>query len=175
MTLKGLYDSMEITDPSRFTAPVAAINAHAGRYKAVSENARVPWQVIGVIHQREASGNFSCHLHNGDPLTARTFHVPADRPAIGKPPFSWEYSALDALNLDKMYAVDWNDLDAALDRIERFNGIGYRKHGINSPYVWAGTNHYTKGKYVSDGHFDPDYVDKQPGCAGMLKLLHFHT
>jgi lysozyme family protein len=174
MTLKELYDSMVITDPDRFVWSVNKINEHAPRYKTVADKVGVPWQVIAVLHHREASGSFSCHLHNGDPLTARTVHVPKGRPAIGEPPFSWEYSAVDALTLDKMGSIDWKDMNAALDRIERYNGIGYRSKGINTPYLWAGTNHYTKGKYVADGHFDADVSDKQPGCAGMLKLLKFH-
>lgn len=172
-TLADAYREMKVTDPARFYTPALNIRQHADRYKAVQEKTGVPWQVIGALHHREASGNFSQHLHNGDPLTARTVHVPKGRPEIGEPPFSWEYSAVDALLFDKMDKIDWKDLNAALNRIEGYNGYGYRKKGIMSPYVWAGTNWYSSGKYVADGEYDPKAVDKQPGVAGILKVLDF--
>ena len=59
----------------------------------------MPWYVVGLIHTMESSGNFAAHLHNGDPLSARTTHVPAGRPKAGAPPFTWEESATDALTM----------------------------------------------------------------------------
>jgi lysozyme family protein len=59
----------------------------------------VPWELIAALHEREAGGSFKGHLHNGDPLTGRTYHVPAGRPAKGSPPFTWEASAIDALTM----------------------------------------------------------------------------
>jgi lysozyme family protein len=172
--LKALWDSFLITDLERFKQPVAAILAARDRYAAVAETTGVPWQVIGVIHQRECSGDFNCHLHNGDPLAARTVDEPAGRPTAGNPPFTWDVSAVDALSYDGFLHLDlWSDVPTALYRIERFNGLGYRSHNLLSPYIWAGTDRYTKGKYGSDGHFDPELVDQQPGCAGMLRLLSF--
>ena len=38
-----------------------------------------------------------------------------------------------------------------LYRWEAYNGFGSRRQGINTPYLWAFSNHYTKGKYVADG------------------------
>ena len=37
--------------------------------------------------------------------------------------------------------------------------------------IYAGTTNYTGGKYVADGVYDPNYVDKQLGVALMLKAL----
>jgi len=34
--------------------------------------------------------------------------------------------------------------------------------------VWAGTDQYVSGKYVRDGVYDPNVVDQQLGCAGLL-------
>jgi lysozyme family protein len=28
-----------------------------------------------------------------------------------------------------------------------------------------------KGKYVADGHYDPNVVDQQPGCAALLNRM----
>jgi lysozyme family protein len=110
-------------------------------------------------------------LHNGDPLTARTVHVPAGRPRGGNPPFSWEESARDSLELHGLTkATNWG-LGETLYRWEKSNGLGYRKHGINSPYLWACTNHYTKGKFLGDHVFDPDAVAQYCGAAAILKKL----
>jgi lysozyme family protein len=90
----------------------------------------------------------------------------------GKPPFSWEESALDALDYDKFLGLsDWS-LPRALDRLEAYNGVGYKRRGLPTPYLWAGTNIQKPGKFTSDGNFNPNVMDKQPGCAGILKSLN---
>jgi lysozyme family protein len=43
---------------------------------------------------------------------------------------------------------------------------------IPSPYLWSGTTVYERGKYVADGRFSAIAVDKQIGCAAILKELH---
>ncbi len=96
----------------------------------------------------EASQNFTRHLHNGDPLTARTRQVPAGRPRTGNPPFTWEASATDALTLDGFNSwTDWT-VAGALFKLERFNGSGYRLYHpqVKSPYLWSFSNHYTEGQ-----------------------------
>lgn len=67
-------------------ATARKIVAGRSRYEAVSKATGVPWQLIGVIHAMECGLSFKSHLHNGDPLTARTRQVPAGRPKIGSPP-----------------------------------------------------------------------------------------
>ena len=173
--LASLWESMVITDMARFAGVVARIESNAPRYRKVTAITGVPWQIIASLHEREASGSFLCHLHNGDPLSDRTVHVPKGYPMVGDPPFTWEESAQDALAGEGLCHRDgWADMGVTLDRIERFNGLGYRKRKENSPYLWAGTNHYRNhGKFVEDGHFDPNACDDQPGCAGLLKLLGY--
>jgi lysozyme family protein len=128
------------------------------------------WSVIAIIHSLEASLNFKTHLHNGDPLTAKTVRVPKGRP-LGNPPFDWVESAADALQFDGL--SNWQDwsIPGSLYRFELFNGMGYRKRGIPSPYLWSFSNHYTKGKFVKDGDFDADKVSQQCGAAVLLKVL----
>ena len=69
--------------------------------------------------------------------------------------------------------VAWHDwsVTGALDRWERYNGLGYRKFNINSPYLWSYTNQYSKGKFVADGKFDANAVSAQCGAAAMLREL----
>lgn len=152
-------------------AVVDRICKNTSRYQAAGKAAGVPWYVVGIIHSLEASGNFSTHLHNGDPLTARTVRVPAGRPATGKPPFSWEQSAADALALQKLN--EWKDWSVAgtLDVFERYNGLGYRNRGIPSPYLWSFSSHYSKGKFVADGKFSATAVSEQCGAAVVLRRM----
>jgi lysozyme family protein len=149
---------------------VRRIGSHHGRYEAVSATTGVPWYVIGIIHALECSLNFTRHLHNGDPLTARTTHVPAGRPP-GSPPFTWEQSAVDALRLRALDRwKDWS-VPGLLYKLEGYNGFGYRKVNppIYSPYLWSYSNQYRAGKFVADGHYDPDAISRQ--CGGAVLLL----
>ena len=145
---------------------------HQSRYRDVGFSLnRMPWAMIGVIHAMECGFNFACHLHNGDPLTNRTKHVPAGQPQMGTPPFSWENSAVDALTQEGFNTVtDWS-VPHMLYLLEKFNGFGYRKMGKPSPYLWSFSNLYAKGKYVADGRFDPQSASKQCGAAIMVKAL----
>jgi lysozyme family protein len=147
-------------------------------YEKVSVKTGVPWYVVAVIHSLESSTDFSAHLHNGDPLTARTKNVPQGRPLHGTPPFTWEDSAIDALNYDGACGVrNWN-LPTLFWFLEGFNGWGYRigsgrktTPAHRSAYLFSGTNHYEKGKYIADGSFDPEAISAQVGCMALLKAL----
>lgn len=154
-------------------AIVGKILENRSRYEAVEAAQGVPWFVVAVIHSMEASLSFRHHLHNGDPLTARTVHVPAGRPKQGSPPFTWEESAADALSLRHLGAdTDWS-LGGTLYQIEGYNGWGYRlyhKH-VLSPYLWSFSNHYTSGKYVADGTWSDTAKSQQCGAAVLLRRM----
>lgn len=170
---KAQYETMVI-NPDRIDdvdAIIGKIKAHADKYKEVEQLTNVPWYVTAVIHYRESTLNFATHLHNGDKLTERTIHVPAGRPIKGNPPFTWVESAVDALKLKSYHTcTDWS-IENTLNLIERYNGLGYKKKGLPSPYLWSWSSIYRKGKYVADGRFDPNVVDQQCGAAVLLKLL----
>lgn len=170
---EALYASCQIR-PERVNTVAwyrRKLEQYRHRYEAVADKTGIPWWFIGVVHALEASFNFNGHLHNGDPLSARTVNVPKNRPKIWNPPNDWESSALDALTYERLTGLsDWS-LAAALYRWESFNGFGYYKYNINSPYLWSFSNHYTKGKYVRDNVFDPEAVSKQCGAAVMLCAL----
>lgn len=149
------------------------IKKNISRYQEVADHFKMPPEVVGVIHSLEGSLNFNTHLHNGDPLSRRTTHVPKGRPKNGTPPFSWEVSAIDALTGDGASNVETWDLPHTLYWIEGFNGWGYQLYHskINSPYIWSFTNKYVRGKYDKDGHFNADLVSDQCGAAALLKTL----
>lgn len=160
------------TRSTKINAASAKIAANRSRYELVSKVTGVPWDVIGVIHYRESSNDFRGVLHNGQRIIGtgkKTTLVPA-----GRGPFStWEEAAIDALvNCHPHLAKnkDWS-LGTTLDKLEAYNGLGYRNKGLPSPYLWAGTDQYVKGKYVADGKFDPSHVDQQLGVAALLMKL----
>ncbi|MFS8979445.1 hypothetical protein PO002_34045 [Cupriavidus necator] len=170
-----LFNSCVI-DPNR-AAAVEALNRaliqKKSRYQSVFNATGVPWYVVAVIHNMESGQRMSAHLHNGDPLSARTVQVPAGRPRRGSPPFSWEDSAADALAMKSLSAdTDWS-LAGTLYQLERYNGFGYRcfHPEVLSPYLWSFSNHYTRGKYVADGTWSDSAVSKQCGAAVLLRRL----
>ena len=176
-TLAPEYDQMftgvKLVEATQKIDPIVdKIIAGKARYAEVEKRIGVPWFVTGIIHYEEANFDFSAHLHNGDPLAARTVNVPVGRPIQGEPPFAWEDSASDALQMRGSVGIqDWSIVQI-LYFMERYNGFGYRRnHQINSPYLWNCTSYYTKGFYGSNGAFDPDAVRPRCGAAGVLKRL----
>ena len=143
------------------------------RYKKVDAKTAVPWYIIASLHNMESTGNFRRHLHEGSSLSGRTRWVPKGRPKTSKPPFTWEYSAIDALNHDEMGSVDWGQLDDMLYACECYNGTGYLRYhqSTPSPYLWATTTIEKPGKYVSDGKWSSTARSKQVGVAAILKEM----
>lgn len=137
----------------------------------------VPAPILFCLHYRESDNNFKCHAHEGSSLMHRTRDEPKGRPLHPEPPYTFEQSAEDAYyvcehpTLDK---INWRDTQAALDKMESFNGFGYRRLGIAAPYVWSGTSLYKSGKYIADHKYSPVAVDKQLGCAAILKWMKAH-
>ena len=174
---KAGYENMwltsEILESAHYDLDMIAdaILMNEERYMTVEADSGVPWFWIGAIHSRESSCDFSTHLHNGDPLSARTTHVPAGRPTEGDPPFTWEESAMDALEYQDLIAVyPWDCAQMHL-QAELYNGTGYISHETNSPYLWAGTTHQEPGKYVADGVWDPNAWDAQMGVSAIWRKL----
>ena len=144
-------------------------------YQQVETKTGVPWWFVGLCHYRESHFNFKTYLGNGQALDQITTIVPK-----GRGPFTGDNAfvdgAVDALRLEGFAAAtDWS-IARALFRLEGFNGFGYRSRGVNSPYLYGGSNIYgppeaRAGKFVRDHVFDPDFVDTQLGTAVILKAL----
>lgn len=170
-----LFDSCMIRPERLATVEslVAKLIGNQIRYQRVADALGIPWCFVAVIHNMEASLDFTKHLHNGDPLSQRTVHIPAGRPKKGKPPFGWEESAQDALALKGLSAkTDWS-LAGTLYQLERYNGWGYRLHHphVLSPYLWSFSNHYKGGKYVADGTWSDTAISRQCGAAVLLRRM----
>ena len=176
-----LWDSAEIKGSQvfRIDKAISMYVDNKRRYVVIERMRRggVPAAVIFTLHGRESTWNFKKHLHEGSPLTSRTKWVPKGRPKA--PPrngrvYTFEESAEDALyKLKDLESVNWLKCDNALYAIEKYNGLGYKRYhkDVNSPYLWSGTNHYYRGKYVSDGKFSRTAIDKQLGACAILKRM----
>jgi lysozyme family protein len=125
----------------------------------------VPWPLIGVLDLRESDCNPNTQLAQGDPLHRTSTHVPK-----GQGPYlRWEDGAIYAAHYDGLDDPPAPyDMSVACYMGEKWNGFGPRNRGINTGYLWSGSNHYTRGKYVADGVWDGGAVDQQLGIIPVL-------
>jgi lysozyme family protein len=144
------------------------------QYAPIEAQTTTPWWFIGILHYREA--NFQdAHLHNGDPLTNRTIRFPEGRP-LASPANGIAYtffeSAVDALCMMKYDKAKDRSAGAWLWRFEMWDGFDYAKRGINSEYLWNGTNHFgsgaNQGIFVAEGQFDPFGKSDRVGAGAIL-------
>ena len=147
------------------------------RYEKVAQRTGVPAPLIAAIHYRESSSNFQTYLHQGDPLGRPPVHHPTRIPTF----YAWEDAAVHALE-SKGWLRDQLSMTAATDDLssmatyaEAYNGLGYFNRGLTSPYVYAGTNIYSGGRYVADGVFDPNSWDTRPGVIALIQLTESVT
>lgn len=156
---------------------IANWDKNKARYEKVSETAGIPPKMIAALHWRESTGDFGTYLHQGDPLGKQAVNEPADIPIFKE----WEPAAQHALGLknstQRAYKIDANTTDEAAltSYAERYNGLGYHNyHAMASPYVFSGTDQYSKGKYVGDGDWDANHKDQQLGVLAMMRRIDRH-
>ncbi len=147
--------------------------ANRGRYEAVAAATSMPAKLIAALHFRESSMDFGTYLHQGDPLGRPAVNHPANIPIF----HVWEEAAIhaltqkssirDSLNMDQTT----EDPAALATYAERYNGLGYHNRGSASPYVYAGTDVYTGGKYVRDGVYDASVHDRNPGVMALMMAV----
>lgn len=151
------------------------ILANMARYKEVELATGVPWKIVGCIHEKEASLNFNTYLQNGDRLfNSAGVAVPTTDVPRGVGPFNpqtWVNAAIHALGGQGAHTSAPRSIGYWLGWAEAYNGLGYRKRGLPSPYIWSFTDQYSKGHYIRDGVFDPNAVDANPGVAAMIKTM----
>jgi len=135
----------------------------------------MPAELIAALHWRESSAHFDTYLHQGDPLGRPAVNIPNDIPVF----YEWEEAAIHALTMqyhksrqeDLEITADTKNPNALASYAESYNGLGYYNRQMASPYVYAGTDQYTSGKYVADGSFNRNVVDQQLGVMPMLGAI----
>lgn len=173
------FDTANINPKYQTVAEKAAKTVLAGkaRYEPVAEHFGIPWWVLGCIHYKEASCNFSGVLHNGEKIIGtgkKTKIVPK-----GRGPFSsWEEAAVDAIKfdaLDKKILKNGSSLEGILKALEAYNGMGYFNHHPDqlTCYLWACTTiNKPFGRYTSDGKYDYNAdANSHCGIVPILKVL----
>lgn len=155
---------------TELTKVCAKIFAGQSRYQSIEKVTGVPWHFIGCLHFMEASLRWEACLHNGEPWNKKTTIVPKGR----GPWASFEEAAIDALKYDKLADKPqgyWT-IARMLAFAESYNGTGYRKRGILSPYVFAYTNLSDEmGKYVADHVYDATKPHNRPSVGAILLML----
>lgn len=172
-------DTIQLDPTSAQASDLADFKAHLpgawGAYLKASAVVDLPPNLIAAIHWREAGGSFHAYLAQGDPLGRAPIHVPVNEPTEPDTILGWEDAAAFALRADAadqkalgLTALSSADLAAILAYCEAYNGTGYARKGVPSPYCLAGTSAYNGGKYVRDGVYDPSFHDQQIGVLPML-------
>lgn len=163
------------------TARRLCASSAKSRYQSIALATKVPWWVIAVIHEREASGppHWDRSIAQGDPLNHPSIHDPAGRgPFLNHPSDppgqdAFYRGALDALIDCPPYAARWKDWTAGgtLTLLEEYNGLGYAIRGVPSAYVWSGSDQYVSGKFIADHVYRAGVLDVQEGCAPLLSRM----
>ncbi|WP_439395997.1 peptidoglycan-binding protein [Bradyrhizobium sp. PMVTL-01] len=177
-SLKSEYErnwsSLEIRPGRLADANGVARKALNGKatYQQIERLTGVPWYFTALCHYRESNFDFDTYLGNGESLHRTTTIVPK-----GRGPFTtFVDGAVDAFRIENFIgAQDWS-IARMLFRLEAFNGFGYHAKGVNSPYLYGGSNLYgppeaRAGKFVRDHVFDPNHVDSQLGTAVILHAM----
>ena len=176
----SLLATMQVTNPGLVNATAIKLLNYVdqGYYQSVSEEDGIPQVWMATSFERESSSNFHTSPAQGDPLWEKSIHVPRGLgPYIDHTDINplhwvqaWARAAKDAYHIDRLDTVgaaNWSWERACFEG-ELFNGFGYRQFGVNTPYLWACTSHYTVGKYGSDGHFNRSMHDTQIGIVPVM-------
>lgn len=141
------------------------------RYEFVQSKANVPWYFTAALHFMEASNKMNGNMMNGQPINQVTTIVPK-----GYGPWNtWEESAIDAFKYDGLAAKpkEFWTFGNMLMSAEKYNGLGYRKRGILSPYVTSFTNMSNEvGGFPRDHVYDPAYKHDRPSVGSILLRMH---
>lgn len=151
--------------PAHVTYYQAKLAAGRERYSAVSDLTQVPWQIIGVLHGLEARFDFDRQFITGEKWKDKTKLEPT---GLG-PWDTWDGAAVYGI-MKKERPKDWRLINTCLF-FEKWNGLGYYKKGLYTPYCWNYLVPYAVqggGKYTSDGKYDPKFISKQVGAVTLL-------
>lgn len=140
----------------------------AGRYDAGCKATGVPVAWAAASFEREASSRFNLNPAQGWPLDSESKWIPHNGPFTG--PNAWtnaQVAAYEIDGLDKVGAANWVWARACYEG-EVFNGMGYRARGVHTPYLWAGTSLYVRGKFTGDGVYSATTEDEQLGIVPVM-------
>lgn len=163
------YRAAKFSNQSRASSAVDRLLKLEPIYRMGETKTSVHWFMIGALDAMECDNHPKGVLHNGELIVGtnkKTTLVPK-----GRGPFATKLeSIVDALAYDGLTGKKMS-IGECLKWAEKYNGMGYKSRGIMSPYVWASTDRYSKGRYVADGKFDSNAVSNRAGVASIFKEL----
>ena len=136
-------------------------------YNEIAEDVGLPPAVIAVIHYRENSINFFAEEFNIDITNGSNLEESISQDNFldrTRNVIQTQQEKISGLNL----TVETTDIISMLCFTEMYNGWGYYDNHLISPYSYSGTNIYESGKFISDGTYDPNVIDKQIGAYRLL-------
>lgn len=145
---------------SSVAAAARRIAANRARYEPIAVATGVPWYVIGILHAVQCEMQFDRNLRDGVPLARSSDRAETFEDAA--------IQALRSVGLDRIR--DWSIARVAW-ALETWNGLGYRREGIHSPFLWSGTTMYESGLFIAPGVFSRVTVAKTCGGMAILKML----
>lgn len=146
------------------------IKKNASSYQQIADRTNVPAILIAAIHYRESGCDFKTTIKNGNTLpTGETFIDNAVKEIMNSEgrwlPFQ------EGIAMGK----NTKNLLAMLQFAELWNGTAcanryliYNKPIRINPYIYAGTNLYTAGKFVADDDWSDTAPDRQPSIYYLL-------
>lgn len=130
--------------------------SHWSIYRETARIGNTHVAFVGLVAHMECGSSLKRILPDGREYSGEENHWPFDA----------------AIAIEEWLAqerVDWLDIPSVLKQLERFNGLGYARRGVHSPYLWSGSRHGVgTGKFTRDGEYDPEAVSKQIGAGVVL-------
>lgn len=168
----------DLAELRRACDKIEKIETDTHLYSAVEAEEGIDRDAWAGMHYRECDCSLNGCLANGDPVVGpdamkkglTTTHVPK---GLGPYP-DFKSSAVDAISRelkDKGWKAAPVGIADMLGFTERYNGLGFRNHGIDSSYNWAGTTEEDVGGYDEDGHWVSTRVDNRVGVVAIMKEL----
>lgn len=166
---------MVVTRPDAVAEAVRRVETSLAFYVDLAAAVNVPAVVIGAIDYREDNCDPSRGIGQGDRWDRKSVNVPRGcGPFASRKAADIFYIRYDHLDRPPVSYAE-GGLAVGCFEQEGYNGWGYAAHGIRSPYIAGGTNFQQRGKYTSDGHWDPDHMDEQVGTLPiMVELIKRH-
>jgi lysozyme family protein len=179
-----LLSTAKVTRPQIVSRGVDEIERVLASYEQTSAATAIPTAWIGPTDCRESDCNPRDGIGQGDPWSKVSHHVPAGQgPFPSKAAADKFYLHFDRIDVLPAAVPAWS-LAYAVYCWEEWNGWGPRNHGRISGYPWSCTDVYDTpaygghgkgGKYISDGVWDADKLDPQPGAVALyLELTRRH-
>ncbi len=176
--LRCTLDPKEASELRQACDKIEKIESEHKLYSGLAHTTGIEQWAVAGVHYRESSCSMAGCFQNGDLVIGpdamarglKTIHVPK---GLGPWPTVLA-SGIDAFR-DELKAKGWRHAPVgvadSLAFTERFNGLGPRRHGIDTGYNWGGTSEEDRGGYSNDGEWDENRDETRIGVVAIMKEM----